>query len=139
MSNRLNMYVGCGLTVAPESFRSEVISLKDRLSADFSILEFLGLVNGTNVDVYHHDMKCVADADLFVAVCDFPSTGLGVEIERARQLGTPTLAVSCFDSKVTRLVLGMAEYEPRMIFAEYGNMALDVPRLVNVHLLPQIQ
>ncbi len=125
------MYVGCGLTQAPDVFKESVSTLKSRLSEKYHVLEFLGLVAGTNIDVYRHDMACVATADVFIAVCDYPSTGLGVEIERARQLRTPTLAVAHIASKVTRLVLGMAENELSMSFAIYEDMIEDVPNLAN--------
>jgi len=117
---RKKVYVGCALSHAPQEFKDKVEALKKRLNGFCEVLEFLGTTAGTPRDVYNHDINdCVKESDLIVAICDFPSTGLGYEI--ATQLedrGMPVLAVAHKNSKVTRLIqdIGKPHYE----FLRYG-------------------
>jgi len=125
------LYVGCGLTGAPQHFTEEVESLKRSLANDFEVFDFIGLEKGTSADVYNWDIgHCVADCDVLVGICDYPSLGLGWEMSKAVGMGTPTLAVAHTTSRVTRLVLGAAEVEPVMSFERYENMLADIPRLI---------
>jgi len=103
------LYVGCALTYATEEFKQEVQSLKERLKEVCHVLEFVGLVDGTSQDVYHHDINaCVRTCDLFVAICDQASIGLGYELAvQVEDRKMPALAVSHVNAKVTRLVLGI--------------------------------
>ena len=135
----LRVYVGCSLAKAPDPFKKSITTLKQELSKSFDVLEFLGQTKGTDTDVYQHDMSCVANADFVVAICDEPSTGLGVELERARLLQKPVLVVAHTGSQVSRLVLGMAEAEPTMRFMRYENLVPDVPRFAEMFSSQMIQ
>lgn len=101
------IYVGCGLTQAPEEFRQYVQRFKEKLKGlpNIEVLEFLGLVNGTAAQVYQTDMASVERCDMFVAICEYPSTGLGMEIEHARVFNKPTLCLH-FGATVTRMLIG---------------------------------
>lgn len=124
----VKVYVGCGLTNAPAEFKQEVESLKVKLKEFCVILDFLGLTAGTPRDVWTHDIaRCVMQCDLFVAICDHPSTGLGVEFgvqTMVRQ--KPTIAAAHYDSLVTRLVL-----DPEVLgdfkFVRYSDLSELVP------------
>jgi hypothetical protein len=109
MDKKLKLYIGCSLTQAPEAFKASVEELKDRLRDKFEVLDFVGLVNGTPTDVYHHDVQnCVGTCDLFVAICDYPAIGLGYELGTAiESLHKPVLAVAQKDAHITRLVIGI--------------------------------
>ena len=103
----MKIYVGCSLTHAPEEFKREVCGLKNKLSAlpEVEVLEFLGLVAGTAHDVYVHDIiGCVGQCDMMVAICDFPSIGLGWEMATQVVRGKPLLAFAQEESKVTRFI-----------------------------------
>ncbi len=103
----MKIYVGCGLTHAPESFKKAVQQLKEALKSvsNLVVLEFLGLENGTARDVFIHDIGCVSKCDLMIAICDEPSIGLGVEMGIQMQTGKPILAFGHESSKITRLIL----------------------------------
>lgn len=78
------LYIGCALTHAPEEFRTMIWDLRERFrSHGFDILEFGWKNGGTlpGVNVYEHDMSKLDEADIFVAVCDYVSIGLGMELE----------------------------------------------------------
>lgn len=113
------LYVGCALTYATEEFKQNIQTLKDRLKEVCNVLEFIGLVNGTAQDVYNHDINvCVRGCDLFVGVCDMPSTGLGYELAvQVEDRKMPALAVVHVNSKITRLVLGIDK--PNFEFQKY--------------------
>jgi uncharacterized protein YfkK (UPF0435 family) len=104
----IKIYVGCGLTHAPEDFKQKVAELKEKLASipSVQVLKFLGLVDGTAHDVYVHDIiNCVCECDIMIAICDEPSTGLGWEMCEQTKRGKPLLAFGHDSSKITRLVL----------------------------------
>ena len=127
-----NLYIGCGLTLAPQEFKDRVEELKTALGQDWHVMEFLGLVDGTSADVYQRDIvDNVGGCDAFVAIADEPSIGLGYELAVAAEVhGIPVLATAHVDSKVTRLLLGAAEVLPNVTFTPYQDMVHDVPGIV---------
>lgn len=130
-SNRPNLYIGCGLTGAPEDFVGSVEALKNGLRNDYNVFDFVGLENGTEEDVYKWDIgHCVQDCDMLVGVCDYPAIGLGWELSKATELKKPVLAVAHESSRVTRLLLGAAVVEPNVEFHRYRNLLEDVPHLI---------
>jgi hypothetical protein len=122
------LYVGCSLTHASEEFKQAVEELKTELrQAGYEVFDFVGLINGTSKDVYEWDIgHCVAECDALIGICDFPSIGLGWEMNEALRLGKPVLAVAHKDAQVTRLVLGAAEVEAGFRFARYEHFVKDV-------------
>lgn len=129
INDKKKVYVGCSLTHASEEFAANVIALKERLRDEgYEVFEFVGLVDGTPLDVYEWDIgHCVADCDVFIAVCDEASIGVGWELSAALALKKTCLAVAHTDARVTRLLLGAAEAEDNLHFERYENLAKDVP------------
>lgn len=129
---RFRLYVGCALSEAPPEFREEVESLKAALDKDYEVLRFLGLVAGTPRDVYQKDIiENVGTCDLMLAVCDYPSTGMGVEIAIAAVArGAPVLAVAHEGKSITRIITGMAEFYPNLVCRSYSSLLEDVPALL---------
>jgi hypothetical protein len=101
------IYVGCALAQAPDMYLEEIAKLKASLREEYEVLDFVGKVDGTPQDVYEHDIFCVTHADLFVAECTYPSTGLGVEIAEAYRNFIPTLAIAQEGVPVSRLIEGI--------------------------------
>jgi hypothetical protein len=131
MERTIKVYVGCSLTHAPQEFRDSVENLKNRLKEICQVLAFKGL-SDSNLphDVYVHDIiGCVHECDLLVAICDYPSLGLGWEMSvQAEVKKGPVLAVAHKDSKISKLVL-----DPRLPgyeFHRYENLCEDVYNLV---------
>jgi nucleoside 2-deoxyribosyltransferase len=125
------IYVGCSLTHASPEFIEKINELKENLKGKYEILEFIGLVNGTAKDVFEWDSNCVKSSDLFIAICDYPSIGLGIEIGIAIENNKNTIAVAHKDAKVTRMVQG-AESES-FTFIRYENLA-DVLSVIEAEL-----
>lgn len=123
------LYVACGLTGAPKDFKERVEELKRELRGQYDILDFIGLGPSTPADVYRHDIACVRNCDGLVAICDLPSTGMGMEISHAIGLGKPVLALASKEASVTRMVTGAAEVEPGVQFARYESLP-DMKNLV---------
>ena len=129
------VYVGCGLTQAPEAFKASVERLKAALMArGYQVLEFVGTRPAPPQEVYNHDIKeCVGKCDAMLAIVDYPSLGLGWELAAAGNLGIPTLAVAQNRAPVSRLILGAAEALPSMGFERYGQLQ-EVPAMFEVFL-----
>lgn len=127
----VSLCVGCSLANAPDDFKNSVVALKDKLREKYKVLEFKGQVAGTNEDVYRWDIEqCVATCDMFVAVCDYPSIGLGWELNEAIRLNKPTLGVAHTEAVMSRLVLGAAGIKSNFTFKRYNDLTLDVPILI---------
>lgn len=133
MSQRPTLYLACALTQAPPEFVAGVEDVRAKLKASYEVLEFLGLVKGTAADAYRWDIhECVAKADAIVAICDYPSIGLGYELGTAiEKLHKPVLGVAQESTRVTRLILGVDA--PHFAFERYQTMN-DIPALVAAFL-----
>lgn len=107
----MKVYVGCGLTSAPEDFKRFVASFKQALRTELGleVFEFLGTLEGTPTDVYVTDLRNVEDCDAFIAIVDEPSTGLGMELQHAIERGKHTLCLASEGLTITRMVRGADE------------------------------
>ncbi len=123
MSKQLKIYIGCSLTHAPAEFRSAVEGLKQSLRPRYHIYDFLGLKKGTIEQVYQWDIKkCVAGCDLFVAICDYASLGLGYELGAAVEAyGKLVLAVAHKNANISRLIQGIDS--PHFNFERYTHLS----------------
>jgi hypothetical protein len=133
------VYVGCALTQVSEEFREEfskkVEELKKKLESICIVLKFKGLSDGNiPYDVYVHDInKCVRKCDLLVAICDYPSIGLGYEMAtQGESRKKPTLAVAHRSAKISKLILDPRT--PGYEFKRYDNLVEDVYRMVQIKL-----
>lgn len=127
----VKVYVGCSLTHAPERFRQDVEKLKNKLWDVCEVLSFKGL-SDKNVpyEVYTHDIQdCVGQCDLMIAICDYPSIGLGYEMAtQMEKRQKPLLAVAHEDALISKLIL-----DPRLPgyeFRRYGDLVGDVYNMV---------
>lgn len=129
------LYVGCGLTLAPQTFKDSVEQLKAVLRENWDVLEFLGTTAGTAADVYQRDIiENVGTCDALLAIADEPSFGLGWETREAIMLGKPVVAVAHENSRVTRMLLGATHYFPNLRFQTYQDMIRDVPGILESEL-----
>ncbi|MDO8591902.1 MAG: hypothetical protein Q7R60_03215 [bacterium] len=133
--NKKRLYIGCALTEAPQDFKNAVEQLKKGLRAEgYEVFDFVGLIAGTPVDVFNWDIgHCVKDCEALIAICDYPSIGLGYELAEAVRLKKPILALAHRDSRVTRLVLGAAEVLPSFSFQRYDELKGVLP-VINMWL-----
>jgi len=128
MDSKLKLYVGCSLTHAPQEFMDNIANFKEALSSKFEILEFLGL-KGTPREAYEKDIQeCVAECDLMLSFCDFPSLGLGYELGTAiEKYSKPVLAVAHKDSFVSNLIIGIDH--PMYNFDRYSDI-IEVENMI---------
>ena len=129
------VYVGCALTNVPDEFKEDfsckVEELKKKLEGICIVLKFKGLSDGNiPYDVYVHDInKCVRKCDLLVAICDYPSIGLGYEMAtQGESRKKPTLAVAHIESRISKLILDPRT--PGYEFKRYKNLVDDVYEFV---------
>lgn len=122
----VKVYVACSLTHAPPEFREEVEKLKAKLKEVCHLLMFMGLTNDPPADVYQHDIVgCVSQSDLVVAICDYPSIGLGYEMAtQAEKRRKPLLAVANRKSKISKLIQDTGL--PGFDFRRYDDLQKDV-------------
>jgi hypothetical protein len=116
-SAKKKLYIGCALTRLPsdegEDFLRMIAEVKLGLKDKFEIVEFLGVTGlaheASPLQVYVHDIKkSVMKADCMLAICDYPSLGLGYEIATAvEKQGIPVLAMACKDRLVSKLIRGV--------------------------------
>ena len=119
MKTKKKLYIGCSLTLLPsdkkDDFLQMISEIKKTLSISFEILEFKGLADLSTdkplspQQIYDWDIReCVMKADYMLAICDYPSLGLGYEMAIAiEKLGIPVLAVAHKDAIVGRIIKGI--------------------------------
>ena len=119
----IKIYIGCSLTHAPQDFLALVDKVKSELKKEYEVLEFLGLSKGTSEDVYKQDIqRNIVQCDMFVAICDHPSIGLGYEMAAAlEKYSKPTIALAKEGSQISRLALGINH--PMYTFKYYKDFA----------------
>ena len=116
------LYVGCSLTQAPLEFITSVENLKLKLAESFEILDFFGLADEPDsTKIYNHDRKCVLESNLFLAICDFPSIGLGMEIGFAIENQKKIIIAYNSKSKITRMLLGIPKAQ-NIQFCQYQDI-----------------
>src|SRR5262245_9476540 len=111
MKTKLKLYVGCAIECNRDpGFLPRVAELKKQLGGFYEILHFQGAreANPQPKAVYRTDIdECCATCDVFLAICDYPSTGLGLEIGACLWKRNPpvhVLAVASNGMKVSRLI-----------------------------------
>jgi hypothetical protein len=124
------IYVGCKLTGASKSFVGNVDKLKCELrKLGFTVLDFIGTTEGSTGDIWDCDInQCVRKCDLMIAICDYASTGLGIEM--GVQIGErkmPVLICSHECSGISRLITDIPVSEVGHHLMRYRSMVKDVP------------
>lgn len=102
------------LTDAPKEFRARFDGeLKAALRAlpEVEVLDFVGLENGTEIEVYEYDRQCTESCDLMIAICDYASLGLGMELVFRHMTGKPLALFAHTEESVSRMVTGFAQKE----------------------------
>jgi hypothetical protein len=134
---KYKVYVGCGLTHAPQMFKDSIEALKEKMRKieGVEVLCFLDVIEGTCRDVYNHDINsCIRECDMFVAILDEPSTGLGYELAvQLEDRKKPALGLAHRSCRVTRLVLDpdVSGYE----FKRYEDICEDGFEIIHQHVV----
>ena len=113
------IYVAMAITGSPDEYRVDFQrDLKDALRAmsDVEVLDFIDPKesegeNATAADIVDHDKLNLENCDLMVGICDYPATGLGMEIVFRHNLHKPLLLFAHKDRKITHMVVGFAQRE----------------------------
>lgn len=120
----MKIYVGCALNDAPENFKNAVADLKEQLEErGHAILHFRGQQTTDVREVYQQDIHtCVQECDIMLAICDFPSLGLGYELATmVEKHGKPVLAVAHQDTSISMLIRGIDH--SHFTFRQYADFA----------------
>ncbi len=100
MNQPAKIYVACGLTNAPPDFLQFILQLKQRLRTKYHIFDFLSNPLDMNTDqqnleycqkIYHWDRDQIISCDAVVAITDYASTGMGLEMGLATHYNKPIL------------------------------------------------
>lgn len=104
---KIKVYVGCALTHASDSFKQDIIKLKEKLKRKYEILEFLGQgLEYTPEQVFLWDINCVRSCDVLIANVTYPSIGLGAEFGTAIERNKPIITIAEETARVSRFVYG---------------------------------
>ncbi len=134
------IYVGMALTDAPVEFREDFQAELKHLLRQIPgvvILDFIGLVNGSNTDVSRYDKKCTQGATLCVFILTHPSTGLGKEVAYREAVEKDALYFAAVGARVTRMVLG--ELEDRNCPLHRYTSAQEVADIVRAYVMQKLQ
>ena len=124
--NNVRIYLGHALTGAPKEFVSRMLLLRNSIKQlpDVEVLEFNwipGLGPDPKVDTYELDSRNVRRAHLAVGILDYPSIGLGFELQIRIQEKLPLFCFVPQGQEVTHL-LSCAIIGVRKKILEYGEL-----------------
>ncbi len=102
------IYLAHALTGASKEFVDRMLALRNEINqlGGVQVLEFNwkpGKGPDKAINTYAHDMAQVRRADLMVAILDYPSTGLGMEILMRCQREDPILLFHQLGSPVSKM------------------------------------
>jgi len=132
----IKVYVGCGLTHAPEIYRQEIALFKSELRKQkwITVLDFI--TNNSISEkpdphlIYCNDIHdCVGTADAFIADLTHPSTGLGWELGTAIEKHIlPTFMCAHENAKVSYLPVGapLHKNNKHVTFHRYKETVLEL-------------
>lgn len=131
---RRSLYVGCALHSVPESFLDMVEELKKQAAEQWEVLSFVGTdPTATAETVYRKDIDCATQADVMLAICDYPSTGLGIELATRIEHKLPTIITHYIDSQISRMVLGLAFVADSVVHYQTYQSPEDLLQLLNTY------
>ncbi len=122
MPHTLRVFVGFTYTHSPESFHKQIEELKKRLAEEgYEIIDLLGL---STESIYDRDIEyTVGECDLFIAMCDYYATTLGIQIGAAAwSYKRQTLLLAHTKMTVAPLLLEMPHKHPFIEFHRYDNI-----------------
>ncbi len=138
MSKKIRVYIGCGLTHAPQLYKDEITSFKNELRKFpwIEVLDFLGPKRERESKkshakrVYEKDIKdCVEQCDVMIGELSLPSLGLGYELAViVEKLRLRTIMCAKRGAKVSNLPYGAAFYKenPHASFRWYSKSILSL-------------
>jgi hypothetical protein len=100
------LYIGCALTHASKGFVKQVLDLRDRLSRHFTVLQFVGIEDVADTEIFTHDIGCARKCDALVAITDHPSYGLGYESAIAVESGKRVFSFAHESARVSKFITG---------------------------------
>jgi hypothetical protein len=135
---KLRVYVGCGLTHAPKTFRNKIALFKEELRKIpwIVVLDFVSPASGSlppdPLGIYTHDIHgCVYTANAIIADLSYASTGLGWELgTSAEKLRIRTIMCSKKNKIVSNLPLGAPRHQ------ENGHLSFKIYEKSILDLLP---
>jgi hypothetical protein len=136
---KVNVYVGCGLTHAPQEYKNEIAALKDQLrKVDWiTVLDFVTphtlSTEWEKMDsrhIYHNDIHdCVGVAEAIIAELSYPSTGLGWELGTSvEKHKIRTMMCARDDAKISHLPIGASLHDDNahVSFIRYDKSILEL-------------
>ncbi|MBI2607636.1 MAG: nucleoside 2-deoxyribosyltransferase [Candidatus Doudnabacteria bacterium] len=113
----MKIYLASSITQASKALKPVIDELKEKVRAEFELLDFFGLGPGEAKAVFQHNIQQMHNADLVLAECSQPSLGVGFEIGYALSINKPVLAVALSDVSVSRMITGNPH--PKYKFQRY--------------------
>lgn len=121
MPDKIKVYVGFTYTHSPQTFRDKVKTLKDRLTQEgYEVIE----PDNTVVNTHERDISLTIGAcDVFVAVCDYYATSVGIQIGAAIwKYGKPTIVVASKSSSISPLLWDIPPFVSHYNFHRYHEL-----------------
>ena len=136
---KVKVYVGCGLTHAPQEYKDEIDAFKDELKKVewIEVLDFLGKLKPESpseknrpLNVYTHDIhNCVGTCQVIIADLSYPSTGLGYELATSvEKHGVRAIMCAGELFRVSDLLMGVPFHpnNPHATFHQYKKSILEL-------------
>jgi hypothetical protein len=137
-----SIYVGCALIGSTDEYKkfiNEVITILEKSGLKINRFFSFSGVKEDNTNIYLFDRQQVLNSSVLVAFVDFPSTGLGMEIEIATANNKEIIFVAKKGTKVSKMVSHLIRIEgfPFVLYERYvsDEVAEKIKSEINIVLI----
>lgn len=130
------IYVGNAFTNVSLEYLEFINIIKKELNSidDVNVLEYK-CTGGTPEEITRHNIKQLMNCDILLAMRDFPSEGLGIEISECSKMDKFIILANHVSSKSSKFALGLCKIKHnRFINVEYLNfneLIRDLKEIIN--------
>ncbi len=118
------IYVGNALTNVSQEYLEFINIIKKELNNidSIQILDYKG-TGETPEEIARHDLEQIKDCDILLAIRDFPSEGLGIEIAECSKINKFIILANHVLSKPSKFALGLCRIRHnKFVHLEYSNL-----------------
>ncbi len=130
------IYVGNALTNASQEYLEFINIIKKELNNidDIRVLEYKG-TGETPEEIARHDLEQIKYCDILLAIRDFPSEGLGIEIAECSKMDKFIILANHVLSKPSKFALGLCKIRHnKFVHLEYSNfdeLIKELKKIIN--------
>jgi len=107
--------------------------ITDKVLSPLDTMKF----NGSNKEKYERAMELLIQTKLIIAEMTVPSTGQGMELQQAVNLGIPIIIIAETGSKISSLLLGTDNIQSVIYYDDFNMLKTKLAEELNKQIVEQ--